>query len=151
MTSIRWPVLLALLGTAAYGAEVYRSTENGVVSYSDRPSEKSEAVLVTAPRPGRPGNPIAPRDTKNAAGNAQTNAQPGDQAAPPGDKPQQTAAERAAGRAKNCQDARARQTKYEQSHRLYRVLPNGEREYLKDGEIDEARAHAAADVGTWCG
>ena len=152
MTTTRWPLLLALLGTAAYGAEVYRSTETGVVSYSDRPSEKSEPVLITAPRAGRPGNPITPRETKNAAGNAQANAQSGGQTAQPGIKPrEQTPAERAAERTKNCQAAQERKTKYEEARRLYRELPNGEREYLKDSEIDAARSQAAADVGTWCG
>jgi hypothetical protein len=61
-----------------------------------------------------------------------------------------TPAERAAERAKNCQTARERQEKDAISHRLYRELPNGERAYLNDAEIDEAKAKAAEDVKTWC-
>jgi hypothetical protein len=33
---------------------------------------------------------------------------------------------------------------------LFRTLPNGEREYLSDAEIDEAKAKAAADVEASC-
>lgn len=149
----RWALVLALVGTVAHGAEVYRSTDaNGVVSYSDRP-EGSNALPVTvvAPRPGRPGNPIAPHPAQNEAGAQQAAAKPGDPAASPGqERVEPTAAEKAAERAKNCQTARERQQKYAVSHRLYRTLPNGEREYLNDGEIDEAKARAAADVETWC-
>ena len=158
MKTIRWPLLLALLVTAAASADVYRSTDaKGNVAYSDRPSENSEPVVVTPPKAGRPGNPITP--LKNAAGNTQASATNGQknasgdqtQAAQKGDKKELTPAEKEAERAKNCLTARERKTKYDESHRLYKAGPNGEREYLSDGEIDEARARAAADVQTWCG
>jgi hypothetical protein len=66
--TIRWPLLLALLATAAYGGQVYKSTDaNGNVVFSDRPSEKSEPVYVTVPGVGRPGNPITSPDARAAA------------------------------------------------------------------------------------
>jgi hypothetical protein len=140
---------LAFLGTVAHGAEVYRSTDaNGVPSFSDRPGENSEPVFIATPRPGRTA--AAPTERPSAAAQqAATAARP---AAPPASAAasQQTAAERAAERAKNCGLARERSTKYETAHRLFRETPNGEREYLTDGEIDEAKARAAADVATWC-
>jgi hypothetical protein len=138
-----------MLATAAYGGQVYRSTDaNGNVVFSDRPTENSEPVNVTVPSVGRPGNPITPRDTKAAAGATQANAA-GDQKK---DKEKvQTPAEKEAERAKNCANARDRQTRYDQSHRLYKPGPNGEREFLNSAEIDDARAKAAADVATWCG
>jgi hypothetical protein len=148
---IRWPLLVGLLATAAYGGQVYKSTDaNGNVVFSDRPSDKSEPVNVAVPAAGRPGNPITPRDTKAAAGNPQ----PGAQANAAGDQKKekvQTPAEKDAERTKNCASARERKTLYDQSHRLYKAGPNGEREYLNSAEIDEARAKAAADVATWCG
>ena len=151
MRTIRWPLLLAFLATAAYGGQVYRSTDaNGNVVFSDRPSEKSEPVNVAVPAAGKPGNPITPRDAKAAAGNTQ----PGAQANAAGDQKKekvQTPAEKDAERAKNCASARERKTRYDESHRLYKAGPNGDRVYLNDAEIDEARAKAAADVGTWCG
>jgi uncharacterized protein DUF4124 len=149
--TIRWPLLLGLLATAAYGGQVYKSTDaNGNVVFSDRPGDKSEPVNVAVIPPGKPGNPITPRDSKPAAGTTQ----PGAQANAAGDQKKekaQTPAEKEAERAKNCAQARDRKTLYDQSHRLYKAGPNGEREYLNAAEIDEARAKAAADVATWCG
>jgi hypothetical protein len=141
-----------MLATAAYGGQVYRSTDaNGNVVFSDRPTEKSEPVTVSVPTVGRPGNPITAPDAKAAAGKAQPGAP---QANATGDQKKekvQTPAEKEAERTKNCATARDRQTRYDQSHRLYKAGPNGDREYLNSAEIDEARAKAAADVATWCG
>jgi Domain of unknown function (DUF4124) len=144
----RWVLLSALLTAfAAQGAEVYRSTDaNGVVRYSDRPdADNSQAVYVSTPRAGRPGNTVAPREVSKPAKDEQA-PKDGEQ---PGER-QQTPEELAAMRAKNCQTARERADKYAVSHRLFRELPNGERAYLNDAEIDEAKAKAAADVKTWC-
>jgi hypothetical protein len=153
--TIRWPLLLALLGTAAASADVYRSIDaKGTVVYSDRPSDlNAEPVVVMAPKAGRPGNPITPKAATDSAQANATNGQsnaPGAQAAQKGAKKEPTAADQE-DRAKNCQAARERKQKYDMSHRLYRAGANGEREYLNDAEIDEARARAAADVQTWCG
>ena len=151
MKTIRWPLLLAFLATAAYGGQVYKSTDaNGNVVFSDRPSDRSEPVNVAVPTAGKPGNPITPRDAKAAAGTTQ----PGAQANAAGDQKKEkvpTPAEKDAERAKNCATARERKTRYEESHRLYKSGTNGDREYLNAAEIDEARAKAAADVATWCG
>ncbi len=152
MKTVRWPLLLAMLATAAYGGQVYRSTDaNGNVVFTDRPTEKSEPVNVVVPAAGRPGNPITSPDAKAAAGKAQAGAA---QANATGDQKKEkvpTPAEKEAERAKNCTQARERQTRYDQSHRLYKTGANGEREYLNSAEIDDARAKAAADVATWCG
>ena len=158
MKTIRWPLLLALLGTAAANADVYRSVDaHGTVVYSDRPTEKSEPVFVNASKPGRSGNAITAQKT---ADNAQANAQNGQNAPASSSGNQQgaqkekgdlTPAEKEAEKAKNCQIARERKVKYDQSHRLFKTGPNGDREYLSDSEIDQARAQATADVQTWCG
>jgi hypothetical protein len=150
--TVRWPLLLAMLATAAYGGQVYRSTDaNGNVVYTDRPTEKSEPVNVTVPAAGRPGNPITPPDAKAAAGKTPPGATQANATADQKKDKVQTPAEKEAERAKNCATARERQTRYDQSHRLYKPGANGEREYLNSAEIDEARAKAAADVATWCG
>ena len=152
MKTIRWPLLLALLATAAYGGQVYKSTDaNGNVVFSDRPGDKSEPFNLAVPAAGRPGNPIS----KPAAANTQAaSGQPNTQANAAGDQKKekvQSPAEKEAERAKNCAAARDRKTLYDTSHRLYKSGPNGDREYLNAAEIDEARAKAAADVATWCG
>ena len=156
MTTIRWPLLLALLATAAYGGQVYKSTDaNGTVVFSDRPGDKSEPVNVAVRAAGRPGNPISRPAASNAqAGSGQPNTQAnaaGDQKKEKEKEKVQTPAETEAERAKNCAAARDRKTLYDTSHRLFKSGPNGDREYLNAAEIDEARAKAAADVATWCG
>jgi hypothetical protein len=145
-------LFLALLGTTAFGADVYRSqAADGTISYSDRPQgENSEYMLVRTPRAGSGGPTSAPQpQTANAAAaTAPTAATPPGTAAVP---TMPTAEETRAERAKNCTTARERAQRLAVSHRLYRNNPAGEREYLNDGEIDEARAKAVADVADWCG
>jgi hypothetical protein len=132
--------LLALVSTVLCGAEVYRSTDaSGTVSYSDRPqSDNAEFIFIATPRPTTP----SPQPATVAAAAAQ----------PAGvtETIQPTAEERAAERVKNCSTARQRLQTYTTAHRLYRATENGEREYLNDAQIDEARARAEADVETWC-
>src|SRR5882672_6824617 len=99
----RWALLLALLGTVAHGAEVYRSKDaSGVVSYSDRPEgPNSETVYVATPQAGRPGNAITPPAARKATADQQQQAnaaKPGEAGADQG-KPQ-TPAQKAAERKK---------------------------------------------------
>jgi hypothetical protein len=47
--------------------------------------------------------------------------------------------------------ARETQERYTLSRRLFRTNAVGEREYLDDAAVAEARAKAAADVKDWCG
>jgi hypothetical protein len=138
------------LSAALWAGEVYRTVApDGTVIYSDRPEgENSKPFFVYVPRSS--SQRAASRGTipqENAAGAPDSSAErdsadEGEDSAPaPG-----TAEERA----KNCEIARDRAERYSVAHRLYRALPNGEREYLTDSEIDEAKAQAAADVEAWC-
>jgi hypothetical protein len=140
-------LLLALLGTVAHGADVYRTTApDGTVSYTDRPqSADSEFVFSATPR--------GPRTTPAA--------QTGQTAAPAGATPPEapavptlpdgpSAAELRAQRQRNCEIARERNDRYTVSRRLFRTNAAGEREYLDDAAVAEARAKAAADVQDWC-
>ncbi len=146
-------VLLALLGTAAHGAEVYRSTAaDGTVVYSDRP-ENDNAVYVTTV-----GTSHANAASQRPAAGA-TQAKPTSPAAAPPEAPNApaplpagpTAAQLQAERQKNCEIAREREQRYDVSRRLFRTNDKGEREYLDDKQVAEARAKAAADVKDWCG
>ena len=133
---------LALAAASACAVEiVYRSiAPDGTVVYSDRPSEgATPVVLATSQAVQSSSQRTAARPRPNPASSAAGR--------PEG---QQSAADRAAERARNCATARERVEQYSTAHRLYRTLENGEREYLNDGEIDEARNRAAADVETWC-
>lgn len=139
-------VIIALLAaTALHGAEVYRYIDDdGNVSYSDRPlGRDAEPIVITTQVPT--AAPAAARQDNSSA----------DVAGSPDDTVQRerrepTPEERAEDRAANCTIARERLERYTISRRLYRPLPDGEREYLSDAEIDEARARAAGDVEEWC-
>ena len=142
-------LLLALLGTTAYAADVYRSTApDGTVVYSDRPeSADSQFVYSATPRAPRtqPGSgPAASRPGGAAASSPpQAPAIPTLSDGPP-------SAQLRAERQKNCEIARETQQRYALSRRLFRTNAVGEREYLDDAAVAEARAKAAADVKDWC-
>jgi hypothetical protein len=137
-------LLLALLGTAAHGADVYRTTApDGTVSYSDRPQgADSEFVYSATPRGPRTGP--APQPGQQAA------ATPPEAPAVPTLPEGPSAAELREQRQKNCEIARERADRYTLSRRLFRTNAAGEREYLDDAAVAEARAKAAADVQDWC-
>lgn len=139
-------LLLAVLGSAAYGADVYRSTApDGTVSYTDRPQgADSQFVLAT-----RPGANRAPTPAAAAPGNAAQS--PPQAPANPAPLPEgASSAQLREQRQKNCEIARERVARYEVSRRLFRTNDAGEREYLDDVAVAEARAKAAADVQDWC-
>lgn len=141
---------LCLVSTLTLAAEVYRSVDaNGVVTYSDRPEgEAVERVFVATQRPAARTAPSPSRSAQDAAAEE---ARQRELLGLGGEIRQEPSAEEAAAqRAKNCTVARERAERYRVSHRLFRELPNGEREYLSDAELDEARASAEADVANWC-
>jgi hypothetical protein len=138
-------VLLAAVALPLFAAEVYRSFDaDGNVVYSDRPGDQgSERIFVATPSPSS-----SPRPALTNEGATPASAQPevlGGQIVV-----ERTPAEIAAERQRNCTAARERADRYKVSQRLFRTLPNGEREYLSDAELDEARAKADADVASWC-
>ena len=157
MQTARCLVLLALLATAAQGAEVYRSkNRDGSVTYSDRPTSDNSEYVTTiqgartggaqaaAARTPRPGaqNPAAARPADVAP----------EAAAPPAPLPSgPSAAELREKRQKNCDIAKEREQRYEASRRLFKTNANGEREYLDDKAVAAAKAKAAQDVKDWCG
>jgi hypothetical protein len=143
--------MLILVGACgAHGAEVYRSTDaNGTVRYSDRPLDgNAKPVFVATSRSGRTATAPAPAAARPA------NTEAKDDGAKEGDPNRGVRAETAQDaelKAKNCQIAKQRQQSYTEAHRLYKTDASGQRVYLSDSEIDQARAQAEADVHTWCG
>lgn len=125
-------LILALLmcGTAAaQTAAMYRTiSSDGTVTFSDVPlSDDSELISVLV--------------RSGIAAGAATDPE-ADQA----DAAESVAAQMA----ENCTRAQEQQRSLANSTRLYRVLPSGERQFLTDDEIAEAREKAAADVTQWC-
>src|SRR5262245_36219926 len=135
--------LLALLGTAAHAADIYRTTApDGTVIYSDRP-EGADSQFVSSAAPRAPRAPAGRAGTTAAATPPEAA-----QAPTPSEGP--TSAQLRATRQKNCEVARETQQRYTLSRRLFRTNAVGEREYLDDAAVAEARAKAAADVKDWC-
>lgn len=56
----------------------------------------------------------------------------------------------AADRRANCEKAKKQEEQYSTARRLYRDLPNGERDYLNDKELTQARVDARRQVDEWC-
>jgi hypothetical protein len=149
-------LLLAMLAAAAQGAEVYRTkAKDGTVVYSDRP-ENDNSEYVTTVQGTRANGGQAAGQRAAARPGAQPAARPGDNAAPQAAAPPApltgpTAAELREKRQKNCEIAKEREQRYELSRRLYKTNDKGEREYLDDKAVAEAKAKAAQDVKDWCG
>jgi hypothetical protein len=140
-------LLLAALGSVAYGAEIYRTTApDGTVSYSDRPQgADSQFVLATRPTTTRTTIPASAPAGAAAAAQAPPQA-PANPTLPEGASSAQLREQRQ----KNCEIARERLDRYALSRRLFRTNDAGEREYLDEAATAEARAKAAADVEDWC-
>lgn len=139
--------ILAFVALPLFAADVYRSVdENGNVVYSDRPAGANPVRITIAtrePATSPAGPAVEPRSPAGAVGRREVTSD----TPPEQERAEPTAEERA----ERCADARDRVERYNVAHRLYRETPDGEREYLNDAEIDEARARAAASVESWCG
>ncbi len=144
-------LLWLLAATQVAATTVYRSVDKeGNVQYSDRPEgADTEELTIRIQRASAPAAAAAPEVAGEADGSGAKEAA----AEPAGPTPEQLAQEterQAQRRAENCEIARDRAQRFAVSHRIYRTLPDGEREYLSSEEIDEARARADADVQEWC-
>lgn len=139
--------LIVLATLPALAAEVYRSIdERGTVVYSDRPRSEGEELISVDTRRGSARRAVEAEPAAASAAAAGTTSETLSVEV----RRDPTAQELAADRAKNCAVAQQRADQYRASHRLFRNLPNGEREYLTDAELSEARAKAEADVAAWC-
>lgn len=124
--------LFALLvcGTAAaQTAAMYRTvSSDGTVTFSDVPLSDESMLISVLVRSGA-GNDNA-EDAATQSGTANESL--------------------AAQMAENCTRAQEQQRSVASSTQLYRVLPSGERQFLTDAEMEQAREQAAADVAQWC-
>jgi len=144
-------LLLTLLGTAAHAADIYRSTApDGTVSYSDRP-QGADSEFVAASSRGNRANAPAPAAPGQRPNTSAANAAPPEAPATPTLAEGPSSNELRAERQKNCEVARETLERYTLSRRLFRTNQAGEREYLDDAAVAEARSKAAADVQDWCG
>lgn len=133
-----------LAGTSSLANEIYKYTdENGTVHYVDRPTNapSEERVLIASKK-----NTAAPRRQdadsadwrerraeRQAAADAKTKAKEDDQE-----------------RARLCLQQRERLEEYKVASRLYRMDEQGERVYLSEEEIEEARRQVQNQIQEHC-
>jgi len=137
-------------GASAQTASVYKWVDkNGMTHYTDMPPD-SATVQNTGIRYQRTNrNAVQSRVNENqdaAQANREKRAKDSEQAAETREEKKVSARERE----EQCQQAKELNKSYDTAHRLYRQTPDGEREYLSDDEIDNARSEAAKSVSEWC-
>ena len=148
---------VVLVASSSFASDIYRYTdEDGNVHYGDRPTGAPTEERVA----------IASSRTDSAAARAymeqrySLNQQAEESAAQSTipeevvEEEEMTRAERAAEqreRAQKCQQYRERLETFVSSRRLYRENDNGEREYLEESEVNEARDRVQELVDEHCG
>lgn len=135
----------ALPGTALADREVFQWTDSeGNVIFSDTPPASDASTVVVRTSPTRPLGAHASRSEPAA----QTPAAEADDE--DGRATQREAAELQALRQRNCERSRGNLNTLETSRRVYEPLPNGERRYLTEDEVNARKAEAQADIQRWC-
>jgi membrane-bound lytic murein transglycosylase len=141
-------LLLAVSPTLA--SEIYKWTdEDGTVHYGDTPSGNPTEERLDVAYKRSDSNAI--RGRIDARHEREANSR---KAAEERDKAKQEAAEEAAAaeqKQQKCEQARDRLQSYLSARRLYREDANGERVYLDDAGIDEARQRAEEAIAEYCG
>jgi hypothetical protein len=142
--------LTAALAAGPAAADVYKfKDEKGNVLYTDKPSTlpaerlniQSQKTDVVALQARQQEEQKRQQDADRAQQQQPAAAQPTDQ---------QAAQPTAKDKADRCTKARERYDSYMNSQRLYEALPDGQRRYLSDDELDAARASAKASMDVMC-
>jgi hypothetical protein len=149
MLRLAFGLALTLALASAASADVYRYVDSkGNVQYTDKPALLPAQKLAVQSHP----TDATEVEAGSAAEQARTAA---------ADAARQQAAARqadqnkagkvtATAKAEQCVKARERNDAYSTSKRLYETLPDGERRYLTDAELDDARARAEKAVADLC-
>ena len=132
---------------AALSGEIYKWTdEDGNVHYEDRPT--GDNVQLVAVSSNTDNSAVrASIDARRARETARADARS------KRDEDAQTAAEEQlaeAERAEKCQDSRSRMETYLTARRLYKEGDDGERVYLDESQIMDARSKAQDSIQKYC-
>jgi len=141
-------MLLATSGLANADTEIFRWVDSqGVVHYSDRPGTSGAKVVghSKATDPAR----IREEELRNWEAEQQQQQDRQTQEEVAAYDAQRDAEEKRVRQVK-CARAREMSEVYADAHRLYETLPNGERKYLTDTELSEARENAMRGVEESC-
>jgi hypothetical protein len=141
--------MIAGLSTAAVADTVYKWLDtSGQVHYTDRPPEVPGARVLGIFE--RDLIPEADRDTPSVSRALGGSSSGFDDEPASRDVVSSVESDMAKVRAEQCKQAQERYRTYIESRRLFRQLPNGEREYLTDEELNQARIEARQAVDEYC-
>ena len=147
-TMIMFTTAALAFSGAALSGEIYKWTdEDGNVHYEDRPTVE-EVELVAFTKSTDSTSVRASIDTRraNEAARADQRSKRDEDAQEAAEK--QLAADQ---RVERCAESRTRMETYLTSRRLYKEDEAGERTYLDDSQIMDARADAQEDIHKYCG
>jgi Domain of unknown function (DUF4124) len=141
---------VALTLSAVASASVYKWVDaQGNVHYSDRPPEGEAQIVDIISSPSS-----HPRATVRSIGEQkqrQAQAQADGKQKAEQTTQQAVNADVAKSRAKQCEEAKERYRVAIDSHKLYKMGKNGEREYLSEAELSQARLDARRTLDESCG
>ena len=147
ITVIAFAMSIAAASTL-FASEIYRWTdEDGNVYFSDRPTGAAgeEHLAIHS----RPTDPARLQAESQARVDAQALRAEEDANAPQGPTPEELRVE-ARSQQQKCDRYRARQTRFTENRRIYRMDENGERVYYDEEEMQAARAGVDDLVEEYC-
>jgi hypothetical protein len=158
ISKVLWALMLAGVAAMAAAETVYKWIDaGGQVHYTDLPPRQGDAKIVGVyqQEAGTVEDESGDNGNYSQEGDDSSSAQPAAQAnspEPPPSKEAVKAAENDAAKAKveQCKEAQDRYQRYVDSRRLFRVMPDGKRQYLTDQELTDARARAKQAVDDYC-
>lgn len=149
-------LIAGLTAIAAADENVYKwSDAQGQIHYTDVPPSQPDAKVLGI---FRQESSVMDDETGDGGGSAD-NGDNGNESTQPSDNEPTVDAQAMAdvqrdvanAKVAQCKEAQERYKRYVESRRLFRMTPEGEREYLTDKELDEARVRAKQTVADYCG
>jgi len=160
ISKVVWALLMAGIAAIATADTVYKWIDSaGQIHYTDLPPRQGDAKILGVYQQESGDVQDEPSDNGNYAeeggDNGNDRAQPQTAARtpepPPSDEAMKSAEQDAAkAKVEQCKAAQDRYQRYLDSRRLFREKPDGQREYLTDKELTEARARAKQAVDDYC-
>ena len=146
---MRYPSILSLaiaalaVCKAAGAGDIYCNNQGR--DCSDRPSPNATIVHVANPPPSA-SNDSTPQPAARPPVDATANSKLADDASR-----QAVQKDVSTNRAEQCKQAKDKYQQSIQAHRIYRMNKAGEREYLNDAELDQARLNSRLEMDRACG
>jgi Domain of unknown function (DUF4124) len=159
-SKVIWALLMAGVAAIATADTVYKWVDSaGQIHYTDLPPRQGDAKIlgVYQQESGDVQDDSADNGNYSEEGGENGNDASQPQTAartpepPPSDEAMKSAEQDAAkAKVEQCKAAQDRYQRYLDSRRLFREKPDGQREYLTDKELTEARARAKQAVDDYC-